>query len=205
MGADLYDVLLFWASDRMWRGKSLATILAYIERLEAVGAVEFVNEVHLNNRDQDPMVRNILFANAFGMSYGESERKAERTRMDIASKRSSGSAHGRAPWGYVVECQTCGKATRRLEDGSVERCGHKDNKRFVPTALGRRWIPVIYELVLTGNSLRNIAEYLTNEGVPTTGGKIWSGKAARTVSAPCTGFGASTAVSATPAAARLRC
>jgi hypothetical protein len=60
-----YDVLLFWASDRMWRGKSLATILGYIERLEAVSAVEFVNEVHLNNRDQDPVVRNILFANAF--------------------------------------------------------------------------------------------------------------------------------------------
>jgi hypothetical protein len=36
MEADLYDVLLFGASDRMWRGKSLAAI--------------------------DPMVRNILFA-----------------------------------------------------------------------------------------------------------------------------------------------
>src|ERR1700722_18262923 len=38
MEAGEYDVLTFWASDRMWRGKSLATILGYIERLEAVGA-----------------------------------------------------------------------------------------------------------------------------------------------------------------------
>jgi hypothetical protein len=126
MEADLYDLLLFWASDRMWRGKSLATILGYIERLEAVGAVEFVNEVHLNNRDQDPMVRNILFANAFGISYGESKRKADRTRMDIASKRSRGSAQGKAHWGTRVECQTCGSVTRRLEDGTVERCGCRD-------------------------------------------------------------------------------
>jgi DNA invertase Pin-like site-specific DNA recombinase len=173
MEADLYDVLTFWASDRMWRGKSLATVLGYIERLEAVGAVEFVNEPHLNNRDQDPMVRNILFANAFGMSYSESKRKAERTRMDIASKRANGSAHGKAPWGYAVECQTCGKVTRRLGDGSKDRCGHKDNKRFVPTELGRQWVPVIYHLVLKGYTLRNIAEYLTNEGVPTASGRIW--------------------------------
>jgi hypothetical protein len=109
MESGLHDVLLFWASDRMWRGKSLATILGYIERLEAAGAVESVNETHLNNRDQDPMVRNILFANGFGMSYGESKREAERTRMDIASHQASGSVHGRPPWGYAVECQTCGK------------------------------------------------------------------------------------------------
>jgi hypothetical protein len=32
---------------------------------------------------------------------------------------------------------------------------------------------VIYDLVLQGHSLRNIAEYLTNQGVPTTSGKIW--------------------------------
>jgi hypothetical protein len=92
MEDDLYDVLTFWASDRMWRGKSLTAVLGYIERLEAVGSVEFVNEPHLNNRDQDPMVHNILFANAFGVSYGGSKRKAERTRMDIASKQASGSA-----------------------------------------------------------------------------------------------------------------
>jgi site-specific DNA recombinase len=44
----------------------------------------------------------------------------------------------------------------------------------VPTDLGRRWIPVIYDLVLSGWSLRSIAEYLTNQGVPTAGGKIWN-------------------------------
>jgi hypothetical protein len=72
--------------------------------------------------------------------------------------------------------------TRRLEDGSgsaaaprsrrtsVERCAHKDNKRFVPTDLGRHWIPVIYDLVINGQSARDIAEYLTNSGVPTKRG-----------------------------------
>jgi hypothetical protein len=43
----------------------------------------------------------------------------------------------------------------------------------VPTDLGRRWIPVIYDLVINGNSLRNVAEYLTNNGVLTTSGKTW--------------------------------
>lgn len=173
MEAGLYDVLTFWASDRMWRGKPLADVLKYIERLEAVGSVEFVNEPHLNNPEQDPMVRNILFANAFGMSYGESKRKVERTKMTIDSHRATGSVHGKPPWGYAVECQTCGKLTRRLDDGSVERCGHKDNKQFVPTDLGRKWVPVIYDLVVKGWSLRSIAEYLTSEGIRATSGRIF--------------------------------
>jgi hypothetical protein len=173
--ANEFDVLTFWKTDRMWRGKSAARAVYLIEQIEeSGGTVEFVTEPHLNFNPAIPKIaRDQMLMGAFGASHAESQAKADRTRMDIASKRASGSAHGKAPWGYAVECQTCGKITCRLEDGSVERCGHKDNKRFVPTDLGRRWIPVIYDLVLQGHSLRNIAEYLTNQGVPTTGGKIW--------------------------------
>jgi DNA invertase Pin-like site-specific DNA recombinase len=173
--ADAFDVLTFWKTDRMWRGKSAARAVYLIEQIEeAGGTVEFVTEPHLNFNPAIPKIaRDQMLMGAFGASHAESKAKADRTHMDIASKKATGSAHGRAPWGYAVQCQTCGKITQRLEDGSVDRCGHKDNKRFVPTDVGRRWIPVIYDLVLDGHSLRNIAEYLTVNKVPTTSGKIW--------------------------------
>jgi Recombinase len=34
-------------------------------------------------------------------------------------------------------------------------------------------VPVIYDLVIEGNGIRAVAEYLTVQGVPTTSGKIW--------------------------------
>jgi DNA invertase Pin-like site-specific DNA recombinase len=159
MEASEYEVLVFWAADRMWRGESLAKALAYVERVHAAGGrVEFVKDTHLNVAGDSSMpawVRNMLFAQAFGVANAESERKRQRTQMDIEHHKSTGSVHGRPPWGYVIT-------------------GTKDNKRFVPTDTGRRWIPVIYDLVINGSSLRNIAEYLTNEGVLTTRGKIWN-------------------------------
>jgi DNA invertase Pin-like site-specific DNA recombinase len=173
MEAGRYDVLTFWASDRMWRGKSLATILGYIERLEVNGYVEFVNEPHLNNRDLDPMVRNILFANAFGMSYAESKRKSERTRMDIADKKSRGNAHGRPAWGMVVKCRVCGTVTERAEDNSIIKCSHKDTKDFVYTDEGRKYLPVIFDLIIQGKSARTVAQWLDSEGVSTSNGGKW--------------------------------
>ena len=158
MEAGEYEVLVFWAADRMWRGESLGKALAYVERVHAAGGrVEFVKDTHLNVAGDSGMpawVRNMMFAQAFGVANAESERKRHRTKMDIAYHQATGSVHGRPPWGYKI-------------------VGTKDSKRFVPTDTGRRWIPVIYDLVINGNSLRDIAEYLTNEGVPTASGKIW--------------------------------
>jgi DNA invertase Pin-like site-specific DNA recombinase len=158
MEAGEYEVLVFWAADRMWRGESLAKALAYVERVHTAGGrVEFVKDAHLNvagDSNMAPWVRNMLFAQAFGVANAESERKRQRTQMDIEHHKATGSVHSRPPWGYKI-------------------VGAKDNKSFVPTETGRRWIPVIYDLVINGRSLRYIVEYLTSEAVPTQKGNIW--------------------------------
>ena len=46
-------------------------------------------------------------------------------------------------------------------------------KLFVPTAIGRKYIPAIFAKVIDGESIRSIAAWLTAEGVPTTTGGIW--------------------------------
>ncbi|HTW01886.1 MAG TPA: recombinase family protein [Streptosporangiaceae bacterium] len=153
-----YEVLTFWAADRMWRGESLAKALAYVERIHAAGgSVEFVKDPHLNVAEGVPAyVRNMLMAQAFGAAHGESERKSQRTRMDIAHKQATGAAHGRAPWGYRIE-------------------GAKDAKRFMPTDLGRDYAPQIFARIIEGQTLRQVAQWLTSEGVPTsTGSRLWN-------------------------------
>jgi hypothetical protein len=152
-----YDVLTFWAADRMWRGESLSQALAYVERVHAAGGkVEFVKDQHLNITGDSSMpawVRNMLFAQAFGTANGESQRKRDRTLMDIAHHRDTGSIHGKPSWGLAVE-------------------GEKDAKRFVPTDEGRTWVPQIYAWVLDGDVVAGVARKLTEAGVG--GGRRWS-------------------------------
>ena len=159
MESGQYEVLVFWAADRMWRGESLAKALAYVERVHAVGGrVEFVKDSHLNVSVDTTMpawVRNMLFAQAFGVANAESERKAQRSKMDIDYHKQVGSVHGRAPWG-------------------MEIIGTKDHKTLVYTAEGRVWIPLIFQAVIDGKLLREIAKWLDAEGVRTMSGKPWN-------------------------------
>jgi DNA invertase Pin-like site-specific DNA recombinase len=69
--------------------------------------------------------------------------------------REKGSAVGRAPWGFEI--------------AKVD-----DRKLFVPTDLGRKYIPAIFERVIAGESLRSIAQWLDSEGVPTIRGGRWN-------------------------------
>jgi hypothetical protein len=85
------------------------------------------------------------------MARAESERKSQRSLMDLEHKRETGALHGRAPYGYTIE-------------------GVKDAKRLVPTAEGRKYVPLIFQAVIDGKSLRDVAAWLTAEGVKTSAG-----------------------------------
>lgn len=139
-----YSVLTFWAADRMWRGESLAKVLGYCERIHSAGGrIEFVKDAHLNySPDVEPWVRNMLLAQAFGAAHGESRRKSQRAKMDLASKLAKGAAHGRPPFGYEI-------------------LGPKDGKSFVPTAEGREIIPWLFADVIAGKPLKVLAGKLS--------------------------------------------
>lgn len=164
-----YEVLSFWKADRMWRGESLAKVLTYVERIHnAGGRIEFVKDSHLNITPDSSVpawVRNMLFAQAFGVANAESQNKSDRSKMDIEYHKEVGSVHGRSPWGMAIECLIC---------LSITKCQHKDNKRLVYTPEGRKWIPLIFQAVIDGKSLRAIARWLDAEGVRTMSGKPWN-------------------------------
>lgn len=157
MESGQFDVLVFWKADRMWRGESLAKALAYVERIHNTGGrIEFVKDSHLNITPDSSVpawVRNMLFAQAFGVANAESQNKSDRSKMDIAYHKEIGSVHGRAPWG-------------------MEIVGEKDHKSLVYTDEGRIWIPLIFQAVIDGKSCREIAMWLDAEGIkPMNGGK----------------------------------
>jgi site-specific DNA recombinase len=61
---------------------------------------------------------------------------------------------GEPPWGYRID-------------------GVKYDKTIVPTELGRKYIPLIFEHCIEGWSLAQIAAWLDSEGVPTVKGEKW--------------------------------
>jgi site-specific DNA recombinase len=66
----------------------------------------------------------------------------------------NGKLHGRAPFGYGT-------------------AGEKYDRRLVPTAEGRRYVPLIYQHAIEGWSLKRIAAWLTAEGVKPVSGGWW--------------------------------
>jgi DNA invertase Pin-like site-specific DNA recombinase len=67
------------------------------------------------------------------------------TRMG-RNRREVGSAYGKAPWGYAIE----------KRDGK---------KAFVPTPEGRKWAAPVFDAVIKGNTLRDVAAWMDSEGV----------------------------------------
>jgi site-specific DNA recombinase len=87
----------------------------------------------------------------------EWEEMRERTVRALDELRDDGKLTNRPPWGY-------------------KSFGEKYDHSMVPTDLGREYIPEIYKRVIAGDSLGNIAAWLTSEGVPCSraDGKWWA-------------------------------
>jgi len=163
MEAGEYDVLVFWAADRMWRSDQAPAAFALVARIVATGGrLEFVEDEDLNRNPKDDAWRWYEdFSRTMGRAYKESKRKAARIRIKHDALRSAGSVVGRAPWGYHIMC-------RDFPECSVPKCGHI--KVLVPTEVGKRYIPAIFQMAIDGNSLRSIAAWLDSERVKSPAG-----------------------------------
>lgn len=152
MAAGEYTVLVVWASDRIERRGALAALTLAESARKAGGRIEYVKEPHLNATNE---MSDTMLALAGDMARQESKRKSERVIIKQNALRSAGSAVGRAAWGYEI-------------------VGRDGRKLFVPTEIGRTYIPQIFARITNGESLRTVAAWLDAEKVRTTNGKPWN-------------------------------
>jgi DNA invertase Pin-like site-specific DNA recombinase len=155
-----YTVLVVWAFDRIQRGSTLEAFILAEQARAAGGRIEYTLETHLNEANEMSDVMLALTATA---ARAESKKKSERIRINHDGKRAAGSVIGKPPWGYEIICTLCNAPPRKPE------CKHHQ-KIFVPTAEGRKYVLLVFQMVIDGRSLRNVAEWLTSEGVA---GKVW--------------------------------
>ena len=163
------DVVVCWMVDRLDRQNILHAIPMALEVLDAGGRIEFSEQPECNLDAKSPTIDDEVkaFSDRIHAANQESKIKSKRVLKAHNKRRAIGSALGRAAWGYTIICDVC------KETPEKKRC--RDHvKLFVPTAIGRKYIPLIFDRVIDGDSLRDIAAWLTVEGVPTTTGGIWN-------------------------------
>lgn len=144
------SVVIFRDVDRSSRQGAQATFDLRGEIIRAGGRMEFSGQEYLNDQRTQEMLLGILATAA----KEESATKSRRATQGNAAAMQRGELIGRIPWGYDA--------------------GKVNGKRvLIPNALGRKWIPFIYQSSIEGMSLRTLRIKLT--GVPSPGGDgIWS-------------------------------
>jgi DNA invertase Pin-like site-specific DNA recombinase len=144
-------VLAIWHSDRLERrpGKALLDVLA--EFGDAGGRVESAQEPQLGKADFGSQVTTFI---AGLINYDKSKHIAEQVKLAHDRIRANGATSNRVPWAYVTE-------------------GPKYNRVLVPTVLCKKYVPLIFQRCIDGESCLTIARWLDTENVPTMTGKSW--------------------------------
>ena len=146
--AGLITVLVIWHSDRIERrpGKALLDLLAEVKT--AGGRVESVQEPQLGQLDFGSQVTTFI---AGLVNHEKSAHLSDQVHSGHARVDANKAFRGRVPFGYTTE-------------------GPKYDRRLVPTDLGRAVIPVAYQMIIDGKSLRVVGEWLTGQ----TGREWWA-------------------------------
>ena len=151
MRAGETSVLVIWHSDRIERrpGKALLDVL--VEFGDAGGRVESAQEPTLGKLDFSGQVTTFV---AGLVNHEKSKHIADQVKLAQDRIRANGATGNRVPWGYTTE-------------------GPKYARSLVPTELGRKYVPEIFQRCIDGDSTRTIAAWLDSMGVPTMTGKRW--------------------------------
>jgi site-specific DNA recombinase len=88
----------------------------------------------------------VLWGVAAERAYQERQQIIGRISRELEALRNAGKLTGRPPFGYTSE-------------------GEKYDRRLVPTDEGRKYIPLIFNYVIEGWSLEQVAQWLRSEGV----------------------------------------
>jgi len=165
---DVIDVVVCWMVDRLDRQNILHAIPMVSAVLDAGGRIEFSEQPECNLDAKSPTLDEELeaFTRRIHDAHRESKIKSKRILKKQRKLRESGSAIGRAPYGYRIQC-------RDFQECDGRKCGHV--KIFAPTADGRKYVPLIFQMAIDGKSLREIAQWLHSHHVLTdTGNERWN-------------------------------
>ncbi len=135
-------VVIFRDVDRSSRQGPQATYDLRGEIIRAGGRMEFSGIPMLNDqRAQEGYLSMYAM-----MAREESEAKSRRQTDGLAKAQARGIATGKPAWGYAF--------------GEINGM-----RSFVPTEIGKLWVPRIYQWATDGKSLRFIAEQITEAGI----------------------------------------
>jgi DNA invertase Pin-like site-specific DNA recombinase len=134
-------VVIFRDVDRQSRQGAQAAYDLRGKIIQAGGRMEFVGQEYLNDQRNQDMLLGILATAA----REESETKSRRKLQGNEARSARGEVNGRPAWGYDF---------RLVNNLHI----------LVPNELGRKWIPVIFQATVDGQSLRAIQTML--KGVP---------------------------------------
>jgi DNA invertase Pin-like site-specific DNA recombinase len=137
----LYDVIVAYATDRLSRGNQVDFTriefwaVQHGKRLIIVDGPQYPARQGSHDSDYWQWHAEKMVARK------EWEADRERTLRATDKLRRENKFVGKVPWGFTVE-------------------GPKYDKSLVPTEQGRRYIPVIYDMVIEGRSLTDICAWL---------------------------------------------
>jgi DNA invertase Pin-like site-specific DNA recombinase len=154
MRQGVIKVCVAWWSDRFERRGVEALFRLLRQAKDAGGRLESVNEPLFGAEDMSGEVWAALSA---VMAHQEAVQIGINVTQAHDRSRGNGAIYaGTPPWGFTIE-------------------GPRYEKRYVPTELCRRIVPIIFDMCIVGESLTSIAKWLDSQGVPTTrGGAKWS-------------------------------
>jgi DNA invertase Pin-like site-specific DNA recombinase len=151
MRAGIIRVLVIWHSDRLERRPAKVLLDVLAEFAEAGGRVESVQEPTLGQLDMGGQL--MTFVTGL-MNHEKSRHLSEQVALALDRIRENGALSGRPPWGYTTT-------------------GPKYARVLIPTPDGLKYVPVIFQKIIRGESLARVCRWLDGEGVLAPGGGKW--------------------------------
>jgi DNA invertase Pin-like site-specific DNA recombinase len=140
-------VLVCWHSDRLERRgpEYVFPLLAKVR--DAKGRIESAQQPTFGQQDFAGQVTTAVNA---AIDWEKSQHLSEQVKLAHNRSRANDAIYAGTPlFGFTIE-------------------GPKYHKKYVPTELGRKIVPEIYDQCINGRSLRQIAEWLDSQGILTT-------------------------------------
>ena len=146
--AGRYTVVVVAQSSRLDRRDNLDAQIAFAAMVRlAGGRVESVDEPEFGTGDLPGWINTFITMNGNAKFIRDLKNNIRRGKDRV---RANGALDGKPAWGFSVE-------------------GPKYNRRLVPTAQAREYVPQIYDRITTGQSLAQVCRWLEAEGVAPAG------------------------------------
>jgi len=147
-------VAVLWKVDRLDRQNILHAIPMANALLETGADMRFATQPYIT---LDTMPGRMAFANMCEIAHEDSKTKSDRVIAKQAQIRSNNALTGRPPFGYTTG-------------------GDKLNKALIPLEAGRKYVPLVFQMIADGWSTIAVAEWLDTERVDPVQGEHWSPK-----------------------------